>query len=118
MHSFADFVALSFNCYLILTSTFSERVMSVKQQIENNEYRKLLKHVWNVKFDASECFPEEIKNWIVYNSTYIAWPLLVATSYCAQHSTVNATDFHKEPILLYGLVVGHSGIVIRLVQFV
>ena len=99
--------------------------MSVKQQIEDNEYRKLLKHVWNVKFDASECFPEEIKNWIVYNSTligvpatYIAWPLLVATSYCAQHSTVNATDFHKEPILLYGLVVGRSGIVIRLFEIV
>jgi hypothetical protein len=70
-----------------------------------------------VNFNVEECFPEDIKNWIVYNATligvpvtYIDWPLLVATSYCAQHSTVNANDFHYEPVLLYGLVVGRSGI--------
>lgn len=89
--------------------------MAVKQ-IDEVEHRRLLNSVWKNKFDLSECFPVQIKDWIVLNSTllgvpttYLAWPLLVASSYCAQHSIVSANDFHIEPILLYGLVVGRSG---------
>ena len=87
-----------------------------KQQVDDIECRNLLKKIWQVKFDVAECFPKEIKEWIDLNSTllgvapsYVAWPLLVVTAYCAQHSIAVANSYHCEPILLYGLVVGRSG---------
>ena len=79
---------------------------SFKSQIDDVECRKFLKKLWQIKFEVENCFPKEISEWIKLNSTllgvapsYLEWPLLVVSSYCAQHSVAVANLFHKEPIL-------------------
>ena len=98
--------------------------------------KKVLQECWKQKLDMENCFPNEIAQWIEYNSvlaggvpeTYISWPLLVCAAYCSRHARVeiyaprksgNDTDpipnrkknvvMYKQPLILYALVVGRSG---------
>jgi len=87
-----------------------------KFSIEEPDYRLFLNNAWKVKYEIEKTLPKDIVDWVKYLSTvlgvpytYIIWPLLVATSYSAQHSFVCAEDIHREPILLYALVAGRSG---------
>ena len=89
--------------------------MSIKS-IEDFEYKESLKSAWGVKIESAKWFPKEVSDWIIYHSTilgvpetYISIPLLVSIAYCSQHSIVTAGEFHSEPIILYGLVCGRSG---------
>lgn len=59
--------------------------------------------------------------------SYIAWPILVCTAYCSRHARVmieaptnknlqplpaverKPVILHKQPLLLYAMVVGRSG---------
>ena len=87
-----------------------------KYCVEDSEYRTFLKSAWKVPFDIEKSLPKEMAEWVTYHSTimgvpksYIAWPLLVAAGYCAQHTFVEVKGIHREPVLLYALVVGRSG---------
>lgn len=84
---------------------------------------------------TDDCFPKEVSHWISYKSvmagvadTYISWPILVCTAYCSRHASVvieapasnknveplpvverKPVILHKQPLLLYAMVVGRSG---------
>lgn len=91
--------------------------MASKEVIDEKTYSKCLQELWDVPFDLDSLFPSKIKRWIEYSSkilgvphSYIAIPLLVAISYCSQHTDISVgNDLHKEPALLYGIVAGRSG---------
>lgn len=91
--------------------------MSSKVVIDEKTYNKSLQELWDVPFNLEALFPFKIRRWIEYNSkilgvpqSYIAVPLLVAISYCSQHTDISVGNgLHKEPALLYGIVAGRSG---------
>lgn len=83
--------------------------------IDELDYKSALQEAWKVNNECKNWFPTQISEWVSYHATilgvpetYIAVPLLIALSYCSQHTFVKM-DFHTEPTLLYGLVVGRSG---------
>ena len=68
-----------------------------KYFIDESEYRSFLKNAWKVPFILEDCFLKAIAEWVSYHATvlgvpnsYVVWPLLVATSYCAQLTFVYA----------------------------
>ena len=107
--------------------------MSFSKLVGEVECQNVLKECWKVDINIEECFPDKIARWIKYESiltgvpaTYIAWPVLVCSAYCSQHAMVqidapNKTSagplptrkknvtLHKEPLIIYALVVGRSG---------
>ena len=90
---------------------------SNKMVLDESIYNRCVRDLWSAGYDVKNFFPEPISDWINFKATilgvspsYIAWPLLVSTAYCCQHSYVSAGNgIHVEPILLYGLVAGRSG---------
>ena len=88
-----------------------------KPAFTEGEYKKILKEAWSNNLIIEDAFPSEIATWINQKAalggvpaSYIAWPLLVTAAHCSQHSFVEIPNIlMKEPLLLYGLVVGRSG---------
>ena len=91
--------------------------MANKIVLDEAVYNNCIRELWDVNYDVKTFFPEPIAEWISYKATilgvspsYIAWPLLVSTAYCCQHSFVSAgKGLHVESIIIYGLVGGRSG---------
>ena len=102
--------------------------------VAESELGSVLRDCWEIELDVLKCFPPEVAHWIEYHAvlsgvpnTYIAWPLIVTTSYCTQHAIVeikaprkasatpienktrNDVVLHREPLVIYALVVGRSG---------
>uniref|UniRef100_A0A7M5XL40 DUF3987 domain-containing protein n=1 Tax=Clytia hemisphaerica TaxID=252671 RepID=A0A7M5XL40_9CNID len=84
--------------------------------VDDAEYKNALHSCWSIETDFAKWFPDEIAEWIQYQSTilgvaqpYLSIPLLVAVSYCSHQCSVTAGANHTEPLILYGLVVGRSG---------
>ena len=88
-----------------------------KQNIDESVYNNCIRDLWKLEYDIGNFFPAPIAKWIEHKATilgvsptYIAWPLLITTSYAMQHTFVSAVNgIHVEPVILFGLVGGRSG---------
>ena len=82
------------------------------------QYHEVLQKCWEQVLNLDSSFPPKIVNWIRHKiqlkgvpTTYIAWPLLVATAHASQHTAVlvgKKGKLAREPTVLYALAVGRT----------
>ena len=84
--------------------------------IEECQMANIKEELYKLPSTCSTWFPRKIHDWIRDHAkrlgvpeVYLGVPLLVTTCHLSMHSVVRLDQYHKEELILYGLVGGDSG---------